>query len=70
VQDILVLAKPKIVIQGLQSSKQIPRDPPDSRWKGLHGYVNSTDMRTILFAKGPGKLIKKSFIQRDMRDNE
>lgn len=54
VQDILVVAKPNYFIRGLQNSKQVPRDPPEFYTEGTHGYSNSTDMRTIFFAKGPG----------------
>lgn len=56
VQDILVVAKPNYFIRGLQNSKQIPRDPPNVHFfGGVHGYANMTEMRTIFFAKGPGK---------------
>lgn len=54
---ILVSVKQGYFVSGLSSEKQIPsgcRQP--SKDKGFHGYYNSTDMRTIFFASGPGML--------------
>lgn len=58
VHDLLLVARPGYFIVGLNSDKQIPYDSKASTeqpYRGSHGYYNITDMRTIFFARGPGK---------------
>lgn len=59
VQEIVLVAQPNFYLQGLQTSQQIPRSSnPLQLGRGAHGYANMSDMRTIFFARGPGKKIK------------
>ncbi|CAL8110121.1 unnamed protein product [Orchesella dallaii] len=60
VHDILLVAKPGYFIVGLKGEKQIPMDAKSSSvqpYAGSHGYYNSSEMRTIFFASGPGKYV-------------
>lgn len=59
VHDLLLVAKPGYFIVGLKGEKQIPSDNKSSSenpYAASHGYYNSPDMRTIFFARGPGKV--------------
>lgn len=69
--DFLLVAKPGYFIVGVKGEKQIPNDEKSSSaqpYAGVHGYFNMTDMRTVFFAKGPGKqeLIWRFFDKKRM----